>query len=164
MTEQVTIEVTKFKGLDGKLYDTEEQCKRADRYWKEFECMDGIEDEVSALERQYKNMIRRQERAAELGKRDPYEGTKLVVAYEKHGNSHYMGTGLEGLIECYWHIFVERMDESYGYYSYIEGRQRAIAEMIFNTENKGAAYAFVGDRADYEYERVEVEHVTVVDQ
>lgn len=32
MTEQVTIEVTKFYGLDGKLYDSKEECRRADRY------------------------------------------------------------------------------------------------------------------------------------
>lgn len=163
MTKTVKIEVTKFKSLNGKLYDTEEECDRADRNWKQFDCMDGIEDEVKALERQYKNMQRRQTVAAEKDRPDPYRGTKLVVAYEKHGNSFYMGTGLDGLIECYWRIFAERMNEKYGFYRYIDGRPAAIAKIIFATENKGAAYAFIGDRCDYEYERVEIESVTVVD-
>lgn len=147
------VTVTKYESLNGRLYDNQEAAERADTIWKEDNVLEDLEKELKYLRanmaRLLKKEIRRPAHAAEY---------YLLTSYEKHGESHFLGYGIDGLLEAYWRLFKYRM-ASWGdwgaNYGCLSKKDKALADHILEHELKHEAAGLIIKRSDYQYERVD---------
>lgn len=152
MVETVTIE--RFKSLDGYIYDSKKDAERADARWRAVNEFDLVND-IRKLEAGGQGTVLREERrTADRPGRYPV----LVTLEMKHSTEYFMATKPDSLPNLYWDIF--KLNYDYGCYNY-EAASKAISEEIFKTENKFAAMTFVMQRAEYEYERIQTETLSV---
>lgn len=82
--------------------------------------------------------------------------TRILTWFDKNGDYPYDATGEEGLARAALEILDERLVQGYlGYPDDAEDR----AYEILEAEDGKAAYQFLLDRNDYEYERVSLQEV-----
>ena len=154
MTAEIQPEtVTKFRALDGVLYDSEELADKANAAWKEENEWD-LESEIEYLRFQHKRFVKTNSR---LNDEYPY----IMTWKDKHGDTAVIVNSDKGLLDAAWFFFSNHMSE-YGYYTYLEGKWEAIAKRIQETEDKVAAFGMLKVRSDEEYEYEEVEIDTYV--
>lgn len=143
------IVVTKFKSLDGNLYDTEHDALAADARWSNENTVD-LEKEILLLTNGGNRYIKRQK---EIHERSPKYYPILFVEKQKHGNNYYLATNPDSIPEIFFKILKE--NNEWGFYYTV--RDKSVAENIIKTENKIAAIKFILDRSGYEYESVDTE-------
>lgn len=151
------IQITRYESLDGTLYDNPEKCKRADIIWREENEYD-VDEEIKSYELEYKQTQRNREGMGPRRKISVYP--MIVIRRGKHGDDFYIGNNEQGLLEIFWEIFKDECHPDYGSYRYLP-KSDEISQKILSTENREAAYGFVMERSEYEYERIEIERPKV---
>jgi len=82
--------------------------------------------------------------------------TRVLTWYDKHGDYLYDATGEEGLAKAALTILQERLDQ--GYLSYPDDAEEKAGKILL-AQDGAAAYEFLRDRDDHEYERIELTEV-----
>jgi hypothetical protein len=145
------VQVTKFKSLDGCVYDSEKQALAADARWNRENTVDLVK-EIKLLSYQGKRYIDREKQKYD---KNPSDYSLLLVKNEKHGTYYYLATTPEAIGKICVNIIKD--NNTWKYYDTV--RDKKIAEEIINTENIFAAIEFIRERKDYQYEGVDFEDV-----
>ena len=155
------VTIVKYVGLDGHVYD-EAKCEAADNRWREENEYD-VEKEVARLRkwtRQERHRFALQEKY--LVERGTSSFPRIYIRHDKHGDEHFVANNFNGIVEGTWEWFTIHCDKNYGYYTGLP-RSNEISKRILELDDRDAAYAFVVERSeeDYEYERIDWEPVKV---
>lgn len=146
------VQVTKFKSLDGCVYDREDKALAADARWNHENTVDLVK-EIKLLSYQGSRYI---EREKQKYNKNPSDYSLLLVKNEKHGTYYYLATTPESIGKICVNIIKDN-NNTFNYYDTV--RDKKIVEEIINTENIFAAIEFIRERKDYQYERIDFENV-----
>lgn len=144
MAETVTI--TRYKSLDGHVYDNLADAERADARWRQENEYDLERDIAQLTKLGERHMQRLRENEEKRISTYPI----MYVLDSKHEKQHYFAKNVEAVPQIYFEILKYNRDWEF-YYS---PAASAISEEIICTENHFAAIAFVKERVDYQYENV----------
>lgn len=145
-----TVQVTKFKSLNGNIYDTEQTALLADEVWKKENTID-LAKEIALLEKQGTRLMEREKQKKST------DYINLVIQRKKHGDSYCLATTPEAIGKICFDIIKE--NKSLNYYHTV--RDKIIIDEIINTNNAVAALSFIKNRSDqgFEYEGIEFESI-----
>jgi len=145
MAEQV--QVTKFKSLDGYVYDTEKQALAADDVWKKDNEI-NLEKEMKYHTYYGKRYLEREIKSFE---KNPTTYNKLVVENTKHDTYYYLAKSPEDIGKIC--ISIIKSNNSMNYYYTI--KDKTLANEIVEKNDLYAAVSFIVARQNYQYENVE---------
>lgn len=137
MAEEIT--VTKYKSINGNVYDTIEDANVADKRWK-------ADNEVNIAD-----VIRRLEYTASKDiQRKSGHYPRLISTIEKYDDQYFVCNSEEGMLNAYIDLVTERLRTGY----YTEKKDNMMANYITTGLHKIAAYGFIMSRTSYEYEDI----------
>jgi hypothetical protein len=152
MAEVVNVE--KYKSLNGCVYDSLRDAEHADAQWRKENDYD-LEKDIAQLTKIGEREMRYLRNNEEKRKHSQYP--VLYVLHSKHGYQHYVATTVEAVPRIYFDIL--KYNKAWGCYWTVAAT--AITDEIVRTENRMAAWAFVKERIDYQYENVYTESVKI---
>lgn len=142
--------VTKYKSLNGSLYETKKAAMDADTVWIRENDL-NIENELKTLTARGSNRISAEKRKLE---KDHSRYPMVVIEKGKHAEHYWLASNPDDIGIIMLNI-IKANNESY-YYS---NRDAKIAEEIIKNKNQFAAITFIQDRAEREYEEVIIENM-----
>lgn len=145
MAEQA--QVTKFKSLDGYVYDTEKQALVADDIWKRDNEI-NLEKEMKYHSSYGKRYLEREIKSFE---ENPTTYNKLVVENTKYDTYYYLAKSPEDIGKIC--ISIIKSNNSWNYYDTI--KDKTLVKEIIEKNDLCAAVSFIVSRRNYQYEGVE---------